>query len=404
MGRTFVVVGAGQAGVRAVRALRREGFDGRIVLLGDEPYLPYERPPLSKSFLAGKTGAEELAFHDRAWFDDNDVEVRTGVRASGLRPGERRVALDEGGGIEADAVLLATGGRPRWLPGTAPGDRVLALRTRDDAARLRDRLADAGRLVVIGGGFIGCEVAATARDGGVDVVLLEALEQPLAGVLGPQLGAWCAGLHRDHGVEVRTGVRVTGTVERTDGVEVATDDGEVHRGDLALVGVGIEPAVELAEDAGLAVRDGIVVDAACRTSVDGIFAAGDVARHDHPLFGSVRVEHFDNANHQGTAAAQAMLGRDVRYDNVHWFWSDQYDRNLQLAGHADGCDDLVLRGDPGSGEFSAFMLRDGRLRAAFAVNAGPTVMIARRLIGDGRTPSPDELADEDVDLRELVRR
>lgn len=403
--RSVAVVGAGQAGVRAARALRREGFDGTLTLVGDEPRLPYERPPLSKGLLAGDIAPSALRFHDTGWFDEHDIDLRTGVRAVALRPDERAVELDGGHTVTADAVLLATGGRPRWPPGWGADERVRTLRTVEDALALRDRLRPGRHLVVVGGGFIGSEVAATARGLGCEVTLVEALAAPMAGALGTELGTWCARLHRDEGVRVVTDTRVADVAVAGDAAHVRLADADALEADLVLVGLGIVPNTELAEDAGLRVRDGVVVDALGRTSNPGVFAAGDVARHPVPALGTdVRVEHYDNADRQATAVGAAMVGGGEPYDPVHWFWSDQYDYNLQLAGHPAGTDDIVYRGDPASGDFVAFLRADGRLRAAFGVNRGREVLTARRLIRRGHHPTRDELADEDTPLAGLARR
>ncbi len=389
---SFVIIGAGQAAAVAARTLRRRGFDGRIEIVGDEPDRPYQRPPLSKEYLA--SGDDDgLFLLAEQWCASNDVHLRLGVTATQVRGGE--VELADGAHIAADAVLIATGGSPRQLPGA---EGVCHLRTVRDADRLRAALRPGLRLIVIGAGFIGAEVAATARGRGADVTLIEALDVPLQRVLGREMGAVCARLHRDNGVDLRLGE----TVESVrDGV-VVTSGGRVE-GDLVVVGVGITPNVDVARRSGIAVDNGILVDEYCRTNLPNVFAAGDVANHLHPLFGErIRVEHFDNANRQAAAAANNMLGRNTMFDDPHWFWSDQYDVNLQYAGHASSWDELVVRGSIDDLDFVAFYLRDKVIRAAFGVDRGGDVIAAKELITTRRSVDADTLLDEDVDLAELA--
>jgi 3-phenylpropionate/trans-cinnamate dioxygenase ferredoxin reductase component len=401
MTTTVVAVGAGQAAAVAARTLRRRGgFDGRIILVGEESHRPYQRPPLSKEYL--QTGDDDdLFLLDEDWCESQAVEVRLGTRAVRIRPGERTVELSDGSRLTADAVLLSTGGRPRRLPGVQ-GERILYLRTLDDSQRISEHLHPGRRVVVIGGGFIGSEVAASARVRGADVVLIEMLEVPLLRVLGPQMGAVCAEIHRRHGVDLRLGQTVESVTETSTGVVVRTGEGEVE-GDVVVIGIGIEPNVELAEEAGLKVDNGVVVDEYCRTSLEGVFAAGDVANHFHPVFGrQIRVEHFDNASKQAAVAAKNILGKPTVFDDPHWFWSDQYELNLQYVGHADTWDDLVVRGSVEDLDFSAFYLRDGVVRAAFAVERGDDLYLAKEMVSGALKPDPRQLADQDVDLAELL--
>lgn len=397
--RTFALIGGGQASAVAARTLRRRGFDGRIVLIGDEPTPPYQRPPLSKEYLA-EADDEGLYLLADDWCAQQRVELQLGRRAERITA-DGTVELDDGSRLATDAVLIATGGSPRRLPGVE-SERVHYLRTVADSDRLRERLVPGARVIVIGAGFIGAEVAATARGRGADVTIVETLDVPLQRVLGPEIGAACAELHRRNGVELRFGRPVESVVESGDEV-VVTVGGEQLCADLVVVGIGIVPNVELALASGIAVDNGILVDAQCRTSMPNVFAAGDVANHEHPLFGErVRVEHFDNANKQGAAAANAMLGRNVNYADPHWFWSDQYDCNLQYAGHAPTWDELVIRGSIEDLDFSAFYLREGRMRAAFGFDRGGDVLIAKELIAGRVSVDPAVLRDEDVDLAELT--
>ena len=399
--QAVATIGAGQAAAVAARTLRRSGYDGRIHIIGDEAERPYQRPPLSKEYLA--TGDDDALFLlDEQWCTANSVLFHLGQPAVALRPSAGLIELADGSVVAADAVLLATGGRPRQLPGV-DGDRVCYLRTLADCRRLRARLRSGSRLIVTGAGFIGAEVAATAHGLGVQVTVIEAFEVPLQPVLGRAMGEVCARIHREHGVDLRLGETVIKVSETTAGVVVTTSSGARIEGDTLVIGIGIEPNVELAERSGLAVSNGVLVDEYCRTDIQNVFAAGDVANHYHPLFRErMRVEHFDNASRQAAAAARNILGQEVAYDDPHWFWSDQYDVSLQYAGHAGRWDEIVVRGSVEDLEFCAFYIREGLVRAAFAVDRGADVVAAKELIAS-RVPLPGTLlADEDVDLAELA--
>jgi 3-phenylpropionate/trans-cinnamate dioxygenase ferredoxin reductase subunit len=399
--RTFVVVGANMTGGAAVQALREGGFDGRLLLVGEEPHLPYERPPLSKEYLRGEQDLAAGFMREDDWYQEQDIDTRLGTRATRLSPADRVVELEGGEPIRYDALLLATGARPRRLPGPS-SDRIHYLRTIEDADRIRGRLETARHLVVVGAGFIGAEVAASARTLGKDVTVLEFASVPLVRALGEEMGRVYAAIHRDHGVALHTGEGVETVEESEGGVVVRTTAGRTVEGDLVVVGVGIEPRTELAEEAGLDIDNGVLVDGGCRTSVDGVFAAGDVANHDHPLFGRIRVEHFDNALKMGTHVAQNMLGGDQPFDDPHWFWSDQYDLNLQYGGFAKEWDQIVIRGSVEDRDFCAFYLKDGQLLAALGLNRGKEVRRAMKLISARARPDPAALRDEEVDLKSLV--
>ncbi|MGH7425059.1 MAG: NAD(P)/FAD-dependent oxidoreductase, partial [Candidatus Methylomirabilales bacterium] len=356
---TLVIVGAGVCGGAAVQTLRNEGFDGRIVLVGDEPHLPYERPPLSKEYLQGKQERDALPLLDDSWYEDQAVEAKLGVRVASIDARDRTVRLEGGEEIKADAVLLATGGRPRKLD-VDPSERILYLRTVEDSDRIRARLGSDAKLVVVGAGFIGAEVAASARTLGTEVTVIEMFAVPLMRALGEEMGRVYEAIHRDHGIDLRLGSGVESIKETADGVVVRNDRGELVEGEAAVVGIAIAPNIDLAEAAGLKTENGIVVDEYCQTSAEGIYAAGDVANHFHPIFGQrMRVEHFDNALKQGAAAARNMLGRQEVYDDPHWFWSDQYDHNLQYAGFAAEWDEIVVRGSIDERDFTAFYLKEG---------------------------------------------
>ena len=397
---TYAIIGAGQTAAVAARTLRRRGFDGRIEIIGAEPHPPYQRPPLTKEYLAGGDG-EDLFLLDEQWCAANDVNLHLGRRAVRVRPADFAVDLADGSQIRADKVLIATGGAARKLPGVR-GERVHYLRTLDDANRLRELIGPGTRLIVIGAGFIGSEVAATAHGKGAEVTVIDTLDAPMQRILGRELGTVCAHIHRSNGVQVRLGEPVESVVEHADAVIVRTDEARLE-GDLVVVGVGITPNVEVAQQSGVTVDNGVLVDEYCRTNVPNIFAAGDIANHYHPLFDElIRVEHFDNATKQAAAAANNMLGNATIFDDPHWFWSDQYDLNIQHTGHARTWDELVIRGSIDELDFCAFYLRDGRIRAAFAVDRGSDVALAKELIASRVQVDARQLKDEDIDLGEML--
>ena len=398
--RTFLLVGGGQASAVAARTLRRSGFDGRLVVVGEEDERPYQRPPLSKEYLhSGDASALELL--PVAWTEQQAVEVRTGVRAMTISARDGGVLLDDGSFLAADAVLLATGARARRLPGLE-GEDVFYLRSRADADALRARLLPGVRVVMVGGGFIGAELASAAIDRGAEVTVLEAGPVPLAQAIGPRLGEACARLQRAAGVDVRVDCLVH-AVRRAGGrLVVATSRGDVDA-DLVVVGVGAVPNQEIAVDSGIEVDNGILVDEYCRTSLERVFAAGDVANHEHPGIGRrLRVEHFDNASRQAAVAARNMLGESAPYDEPHWFWSDQFGHNLQYAGHASATDRLVVRGDLGDDAWSAFFLDGDRVTGAFGVDTGEDIALARELVRMRLSVPEGQLADPTVDLFELM--
>jgi 3-phenylpropionate/trans-cinnamate dioxygenase ferredoxin reductase subunit len=401
-GRTFVTVGAGQAAAVAARTLRRRGFDGRIVLIGDEPNAPYQRPPLSKEFLSGADTLESLMLLPQAWLVKNDVEIITGAEVMRVDPASRCVELDGHPSVLADAVLFATGGRPRTLPVPGPRpDLVHYLRTIEDSQRLRAALTPGKRVVLVGAGFVGLEIASTAIGLGVHVTVLEAEAVPLGRIVGPAMGSVVAGLHRDNGVDIRTDAAVSALRTTEGGVVVEFKDAPPLAADLAVVGIGIPPNVAVAAASGVRVDDGIVVDAQGRTSIPNVYAAGDVARRYSDRAGRhVRVEHFDNANKQGAAAANAMLGRHAVSDEPNWFWSDQYGRNIQFVGTASATGEVVIRGDLEGLDFTAFYLDGGTVHGAFTMDRGEDVMATRELLG--RSVDTSMLVDESTDLWDLA--
>ncbi|MFL5796958.1 MAG: NAD(P)/FAD-dependent oxidoreductase [Actinomycetota bacterium] len=403
MTRRVVIVGGGMAGGSAASTLRQEGFDGPIVLVGAEEQAPYERPPLSKEFLRGEQAFEDAYLRPADWYAENEIELRSGVRAERIDPSSKEVVLEGGEVLGYDMALLATGSRNRRFP--IPGlelEGVMDLRTVADAERIRAAAAGGGRAVVVGMGFIGAEVAASLRSLGVEVAAIEPFETPLFRIVGPEVGRVVEAFHRDHGVALHFGE----TVDRFEGssrVEaVVTKSGLRLECDFAVVGVGVQPNVEIAEGSGIAVDNGIVVDAMLATNAEGVWAVGDVARHDHPVFGPVRIEHFDNALKMGPAAARNMLGAGRPFDDPHWFWSDQYEMNLQMAGFAPSWDRLVFRGSLEDRSFTAFYLSSGVLRSVLSVNRPRDVRRSMPLIRAAVRPEPEVLADEGVDLRTLA--
>jgi 3-phenylpropionate/trans-cinnamate dioxygenase ferredoxin reductase component len=370
MSDTYVIAGAGLAGAKAAEALRAEGFDGRIVLIGDEPELPYERPPLSKDYLRGESRREQARVHPDGFYADHDVELLTGTAVTALDTAARSVTLAGGEPLAYDRLLLATGSEPRRL--SVPGaelDGVHHLRTFADSDAIAAALQPGTRAVIAGGGWIGMEVAASARQKGLEVTVVELAGVPLQAALGREVGELYARLHRERGVAVHTGTKIArvegaGRVER-----VVLDDGWALEADLVVAGLGAMPRTELAERAGLAVDNGVLCDASLRTSDPHVFAAGDIANAEHPFYGRrLRVEHWANALHQPETAARAMLGKPASYDRLPYFFSDQYDVGMEFRGLPFGADELELRGETARYEFVAYWRREGRLLAAMNVN------------------------------------
>ena len=401
---SFVVIGASLAGATAAATLRQDGFDGDITLIGAEPHAPYERPPLSKQYLRGETPFEKAFVRPLAFYDEHRIDTVLGVPATRVDPTGRAVYLESGRRVRYDKLLIATGVRNRRPPISGlnlPG--VFDLRSVTDADALRRRIAPGARAAVVGLGFIGCEVAASLRQKGVDVVAIESSPAPLSRVLGKEVGTVVAAIHHDHGVTTIFDDLVMrfeghGRVER-----VITKRGRCVECDFAVVGVGVEPVVDFLAESGIRIDNGVLVDEYCRTTVDGIYAAGDVANHWHPVFERrMRVEHWQNAMQQGAAAARSMLGTGKPYDAIHWFWSDQYDTNLQYAGFHQDWDRLVVRGSLKRRNFIAFYLNQGRIDAVVALNRGKDVRRALPLIRSSVVVEPKRLIDEGIDLRRLA--
>ncbi len=402
-----VIVGASLAGAKAAEALRAEGFDGPVILIGDETERPYERPPLSKGYLLGTADRDSIYVHSPEWYGEHDVDLRLGTTVTGIDPSAHEVMLADGSRVGYARLLLTTGSSPRHLPvpgADLPG--VLYLRRVADCEQIKATFQSASRLAVIGAGWIGLEATAAARAAGVDVTVLEMADLPLLRVLGAEVAQVFADLHSEHGVDSRYGVQVaqiTASHGGADGVLLA--DGTHVAADAVIVGVGITPNTQLAEAAGLDVRNGIVVDSQLRSSSPDIFAAGDVANAFHPLLGThIRVEHWANALNQPQTAARAMLGQDAAYDRVPYFFTDQYDLGMEYSGYVEpgGYDQVVFRGDVGQREFIAFWLRDGRVLAGMNVNIWDVNDAVQDLVRAARPADVSRLANPDVPLQEVL--
>lgn len=400
---SFVIVGAGLAGAKAAETLRQEGFEGRLTLIGDEPERPYERPPLSKDYLRGET-ADAPYVHEASFYQDNEIDLLTSARVTGIELGMNELLLEGDRRLGYDRLLLTTGSVPRRLD--VPGGKLEGihyLRTLPDSERIGERIESGGRLVVVGSGWIGAEIAASARQKGCDVTMIEMASLPLEKVLGPEIGRIYLDLHRDNGVEF---IPET-TVERFEGevsVErVATRDGALIETDFVVVGIGVAPRTGLVETAGLKIDNGVVVDQHLETSTPGVFAAGDVANAWHPFYGhNLRVEHWANALNQGPVAAKAMLGQDVSYEEIPYFFSDQYDAGMEYSGYTTEWDDVVFRGDVRARESIAFWVKDGRVVAGMNMNVWDVSDPIRELIRSRRPVSSRALADAEVPLSQLL--
>jgi 3-phenylpropionate/trans-cinnamate dioxygenase ferredoxin reductase component len=403
---TFVIAGGGLAGAKAAETLREEGFSGRLVLIGEEPERPYERPPLTKDYLRGESPREKTFVHPAAFYSEHDIELMTGAAVTALDPMRGRLTFAGGRELGYDRLLLATGAAPRLLsvPGAAL-DEIYYLRTLGDCGALRERLELGGKAVVIGAGWLGTEFAASARERGVEVTIIEPAAVPLERVVGVEVGSVYRDLHREHGVELLLGTGVAALEGDSTWRRVRTSDGNTVDCDFVVVGIGAAPRTELAEQAGLTTDNGIVADLQLATSAPNVYAAGDVANAWHPFYERhVRVEHWANALNQGPAAARAMLGQDVTYDRLPYFFSDQYDVGMEYSGFATEWDRVVFRGDPASREFMAFWLVADRVVAGMNVNVWDVNDAIQRLIRERVAVDDRRLADPDVPLDDLSRR
>jgi 3-phenylpropionate/trans-cinnamate dioxygenase ferredoxin reductase component len=402
--QTCVIVGASLAGAKAAETLRAEGFDGRVVLIGAEHERPYERPPLSKDYLRGEAEREKVYVHDEGFYADQGIDLRLGRTAVDLHTSAQELVLDDGERLRYDRLLLTTGAEPRRLP--IPGgqlDGVLYLRSVDDSDVLRERLDRGGTVVVVGAGWIGAEVAASARQRGLEVTVIDPNTVPLERVLGIEAGTVYRDIHTDRGVQMLLDTGVEGFVGDGAVERVRTSDGRELGCDFVVVGIGVQPRTQLAAAAGIAVDDGILVDEHLQTSAPGVFAAGDVANAHHPFYGErIRVEHWANALNQGPAAARNMIDRADSYDRLPYFFSDQYDTGMEYTGFARTWERVVFRGDPASGEFIAFWLAGDRVLAGMNVNVWDVTDPIQRLIRERVAVDDRRLADPGVALEELV--
>ena len=399
----LIIVGAGQAAAQLVTSLAQDGYTGPVTLVGDEPHLPYQRPPLSKKFLAGELELERLYVKPASFYEKAGTELRLSTRVDRIERADQAIVLADGTRLSYSTLVLATGCRPRQL--NLPGsdlDGIFYLRTIADVAAIRGRFGEARTLAVVGGGYIGLELAAVAAKRGLEVTVLEQATRLMARGVGPSVSAFYEALHRAEGVKVVTGAKVLGFEGRERVAAVLAEDG-IHPADLVVVGVGALPNVELAEAAGLSVDNGILVDAECRSSDRAIYAIGDCTSQVHALVDrKLRLESVHNALEQGRIAAASICGRPPPALQVPWFWSDQYDVKLQMVGLSEGHDQAVVRGDVKRGRsFAVFYLREGQLIAVDAVNRAPEFMLSKQLIADRARPDATKLADETVAVKDL---
>lgn len=405
MAQHFVIVGAGQAGAQAALTLRQQKFEGDITLLGDEPDYPYQRPPLSKKYLSGELDHQRLLLKPEKFYGDRSIETRLGAAATAIETSGQSVTLEDGSSIGYDRLLLATGSRVRRIdcPGCElPG--IHYLRTRADVDDIRQEIGTGSRLVIVGGGYIGLEVAAVARSMGLEVTVLEAMERVMARVVAAEVSDFYAAEHRNAGVKLACGTAVAGFDGSARLEAVVSQDGTSYPCDLAIVGIGVLPNTELAANAGIEVVNGIVVDEYTATSADNVFAAGDCTDHPNPLLGArVRLESVANAIEQAKTAALNMLGQATRYEHLPWFWSDQYDLKLQIVGLANGPTEVVVRGNAAGRSFSAFYLDERqRVVAVDAVNQPKVFMAAKKIVQQRMAIPAEVLRDEDRDVRQIV--
>ncbi len=399
-----LIIGAGHAAGQLVASLRMEGYDGAIRIIGDEAYPPYQRPPLSKQLLSGEMELDQVYLKPEEFYTENQIELTLGRRVDSIDRAAKSVTLDNGETVPYDKLALTTGTRVRKL--AIPGfdlDGIYYVRAVDDTLALRDRFSDGGRMVVVGGGYIGLEVAAAATKQGMSVTVLEMADRVMNRVVAPEVSAFYQSLHKGHGVDIRTDVLVSGFSGDNHVRTVECEDGSRFEADVVVVGVGVIANTELAEAAGLACDNGIVVDDCARTDDPDIVSAGDCTNHPNAIYGiNIRLESVQNAVDQAKAAAKSICGTPETYSAVPWFWSDQYDVKLQIVGLSQGYTQAVVRGNPSDGAFSVFYLKDGVLIAVDAINSPREYMMGRKLVADRAQPDPIRIANSDIPIKELV--
>lgn len=401
---TVLIIGAGHGAGQAVASLRQEGFGGRIILVGDEAYIPYHRPPLSKKFLEGELPLERLYLKPEKFYETQNVDMRLGERVASINPADKTAELESGETISWDHLILATGSHVRRMD--VPGhdlDGIHYLRTVDDVKAIQKDFDGGQKVVIVGGGYIGLEIAAVARKRGKDVTLFEMGDRILNRVVAPEMSAFYHGVHEEEGVVIHLNTGIT-AFEGDGHVQYAvTQDGEKFNADLVVIGIGILPAIELAEGAGIACENGVTVDAHCRTSADNIYAIGDCSNHPSPLYGRrLRLESVPNAMGQAKITAKAICGTLEEYNEIPWFWSDQYNMKLQIAGLSEGYDQIVFRGDKAARKFAAFYLKEGKLISMDGVNSPGEFMASKKLIMNGASPDAEKLADISVSMKDFM--
>jgi len=405
MSQTCVIIGASHAAAQLAPTLRQEGWQGRIIIIGDEPYIPYHRPPLSKTFLAGEKTLDDINIRPPVIYAKAEIEFMLNTRVDAIDRESKTLALNNGESPGYDKLALTLGSRVRkvYLPGVELGG-IYYLRDANDVQRIKSKVAAGNKAVIVGGGYIGLETAAVLRKLGMEVTVLEMMERVLQRVTAPEVSEFYDRIHREEGVNIRCGVGVTAFAGDGDVEKVICSDGNVYDADLVVVGVGIVPNVELAEAAGLEVNNGIVVDEFARTSDADIVAAGDCTFHHNALYDrNIRLESVQNATDQARVAALTLCGKEKAYDALPWFWSDQYDLKLQIAGLSQGYDEVIIRGDrQNSRSFAAFYLKDGVIISVDAVNKAPEFMMGKRLISGKVKVDKTQLADENVSMKELI--
>jgi 3-phenylpropionate/trans-cinnamate dioxygenase ferredoxin reductase subunit len=400
----IVIVGAGQAAAQACASLRQFGYAGALTLIGDEPALPYQRPPLSKAYMKGDLAEERLYFKPQDWYDSQSIDVMRNTRVTTIDRAARTVTTDSGKSLDYDALIISTGSRPRALP--VPGaelGNVFDLRDLKDVEAIRPHMQAGRRLVIVGAGYIGLEAAAVARQLGLEVTVLEMADRVLARVTSPVMSKFFEDEHRRQGVDIRTGAQLAELRGAQTVQSAVLADGTDIPADIVLVGIGILPNQELAAEAGIACKNGIIVDRDARTNDPRVFAAGDCAHRPLVHYGrDGRLESVHNAIEQGKLAAAAIMGKPRPVEDCPWFWSDQYDLKLQIAGLSEGYDQIVVRGNPDDRKFAAFYLRNGKLIAVDAINSAPEFIVAKKLIMSGASLAPETLGDTSISMKEIA--